>query len=298
MQDFNEYLKEKKEIFEKRLFEIFDVVTENSPEILKKSMRYSLEAGGKRLRPILTYSVSEALGGNLHDALTIGCAIEFIHTYSLIHDDLPAMDNDDYRRGRLTNHKVFGEAVAILAGDALLTDAFFILSNSDFYEEISKEKQLKIIEIISKAVGSTGMVAGQVLDIIFENKFFTKDEVDKIHQNKTAKLIEASCLSGAIISTNDSMKIEKIRNFGFKIGLSFQIVDDLLDVIGDEKSLGKKVGKDMEKGKATYPACMGVEKSKEIAEKLVSEAKKEIEFLGEKGKILSSIADFFVKRVS
>ncbi len=291
------YLKEKKEIIDKRLIELLSLTSKDSPSILYESMRYSLEAGGKRLRPILVYATCEALDGNLEDALIIGCAIEFIHTYSLIHDDLPAMDDDDYRRGKLTNHKVFGEGIAILAGDALLTEAFNLLTNYTLYKSLSSEKLLKIANYISESVGSTGMVAGQVLDLEFENKPASLSDVEKIHLNKTAKLITASCLSGAIIGSDDKSIWEKIEKFGKLIGLSFQIIDDILDIVGDDKLLGKKTGVDIEKGKATYPSIIGIEKSRKKAFDLINSAKEEIKFLKDKGIVLQQIAEYFIKRL-
>ena len=295
--NFNELLLRKKEIIEKRIFEIFNKITIDTPDILKKSMKYSLEAGGKRLRPILTYSVCEALDGDLNDALTVGCAIEFIHTYSLIHDDLPAMDNDDYRRGKLTNHKVFGEGIAILAGDALLTDAFYVLSNTRFYKSINEKKIIKILNLISSSAGSFGMAGGQALDLIFEKKKPDIEDVKKIHLNKTAKLIIASCVSGALIATEYEDVLKKIYNYGKNIGLAFQIVDDVLDEIGDEELLGKRTRKDKKTGKATFPSVLGLEKSKEIAMDLIEDAKKEIEFLKDRGNFLKQIADFIIRRV-
>ena len=297
MNNIEIYLKEKKEIFDKKIVEILNEISDNISELLHKSMKYSLEAGGKRLRPILTYATAEALNGNLDDALTVGCAIEFIHTYSLIHDDLPAMDNDDFRRGKPTNHKVFGEAVAILAGDALLTDAFFILSNEKFFKTKDYKKILMIINFIAKSAGSNGMVAGQILDLINEKKDIDEDIVKNIHINKTAKLITAAIYSGAVLSTEDEKIIEKLKNFGIKIGLAFQIIDDILDLTSDFKTLGKDIKSDISKEKATYPKVFGLDKSKKIADDLIIAAINGIDFLGEKGKILKSIAEYFIKRV-
>ncbi len=293
-----EYLKDKKQLFDKKIIEYLNQISSEIPEILYKSMKYSLEAGGKRLRPILTYATCEALDGNTFDAITVGCAIEFIHTYSLIHDDLPAMDDDDLRRGVPTNHKVFGEAIAILAGDALLSDAFYILSEKNFYKSIDNEKIVKIIKFLSKSIGSSGMVGGQVYDLIYEKKDVNEEDVKKIHINKTAKLITASIYSGAVIATDEEWKIDKLKNFGEKIGLSFQIIDDILDLISDSETLGKDAKSDLKKEKATFPKVFGLEKSKEIAVNLINEAKREIEFLKEKGEILRDIANYFIERVS
>ena len=295
--NLKDYLKEKKEYFDKKLIEILDDISKNVPEILYNSMRYSIEAGGKRLRPILVYSTVEALDGDIKDATVVGCAIEFIHTYSLIHDDLPAMDDDDFRRGKPTNHKVFGEGIAILAGDALLTDAFFILSNKNYFNTTNEKKILKILNFISKATGSSGMVAGQVLDLIYEKHDVNEEIVKNIHFNKTSKLITASVYSGAIIGTENNAHIEKLKKYGEKIGLAFQVVDDILDLTSDTETLGKDAKSDLLKEKATYPKVFGIEKSKEIAESLINEAIEEISFLGENGRILTEIAQYFIKRV-
>ncbi len=295
--NLKDYLKEKKEYFDKKLIEILDDISKNVPEILYNSMRYSIEAGGKRLRPILVYSTVEALDGDIKDATVVGCAIEFIHTYSLIHDDLPAMDDDDFRRGKPTNHKVFGEGIAILAGDALLTDAFFILSHKNYFNTTNEKKTLKILNFISKATGSSGMVAGQVLDLIYEKHDVNEEIVKNIHFNKTSKLITASVYSGAIIGTENTAHIERLKKYGEKIGLAFQVIDDILDLTSDTKTLGKDAKSDLLKEKATYPKVFGIEKSKEIAKNLINEAIEEISFLGENGRILTEIAQYFIKRV-
>ncbi len=296
--ELKNYLKDKKQLFDKKIIEILNSISTGVPEILYKAMKYSLEVGGKRLRPILTYATCEALEGDTDDAITVGCAIEFIHTYSLIHDDLPAMDDDNLRRGMPTNHKVFGEAIAILAGDALLSDAFYILSEKKFFKSLNSEKIVKIISFLSKSIGSSGMVGGQVYDLIYEKKPVTEQDVKKIHINKTSKLITAAIYSGAVIAEDEVWKIEKLKIFGEKIGLSFQIIDDILDLISDSKTLGKDAKSDLKKGKATYPKVFGLEKSKEIAINLINEAKKEIEFLKDKGKVLTGIANYFIERVN
>jgi geranylgeranyl diphosphate synthase type II len=295
--DFNKYLDSKRIIFEDKLNLIFLKIGEEFPEILLESMKYSVFAGGKRLRPVLAYATCESLDGPIEDAINIGCALEFIHTYSLIHDDLPAMDNDDYRRGKLTNHKVFGEAIAILAGDALLTEAFNILSNLDFYKNINSDTLLEITNFISVSAGAGGMVGGQVYDLIYQNKKVSNKELELIHLNKTAKLITASIFSGARVATNNRDMLNKFINYGRYIGMGFQIVDDILDVEGDFKKLGKTVGKDLEQNKITYPMLYGIEQSKEIAKNYIGKALKEIEFLNNKGEALKEIANFILKRV-
>ncbi len=297
MNNFNNYLKEKKIIFEHRLKEVADNILKETPYELKESILYSLFAGGKRLRPILTYAVTEVLGGNLKDALTIGCALEFIHTYSLIHDDLPAMDDDDYRRGKLTNHKKFGEGIAILAGDALLTEAFNILTKKELYENFDYYKIIDIINFLSLSAGANGMVGGQSLDLIYENKSINQKIVQQIHINKTAKLITASIYAGARLSSEDFELIEKFKKFGFNIGLAFQIVDDILDITGTLDQLGKSSKSDEKKNKATYPSIFGINKSKEIVDNLIEDAKKQIIFLANKGENLYNIATFIKERI-
>ncbi len=294
---FENYLKEKKDIVEKRLNELFIEIKKDIPEELYKSMGYSLFAGGKRLRPILVYAVTEAMGGDLDDALTIGGAIEFIHTYSLIHDDLPAMDDDDYRRGKLTNHKVFGEATAILAGDALLTEAFNILTCNRFFKSIDFKAILQITNYIAKAAGASGMVGGQILDMLSEKRTVNNVELEKIHLNKTAKLIAASLFAGARLSTDNKELLDKIEDFGINIGLCFQITDDILDVTGNFENLGKSVGSDEKKQKATFPLLYGLNESKKIAERLIKTATSKIDFLKEKGDALNSLAYFIMERV-
>ncbi len=297
MNNFKTYLQNKKNIVEKRLEEVVDVILKDTPDQLKEAMLYSLFAGGKRLRPILTYATAEVLDGNLKNALTAGCAIEFIHTYSLIHDDLPAMDDDDYRRGKLTNHKKFGEGIAILAGDALLTEAFNILTNRKLFENFESNKFVDIINFLSQCAGANGMVAGQVLDLIFENIRAEKEDVEKIHINKTAKLIMASIYTGARLSTNNLEIIEKLKNFGFHIGLAFQIIDDILEITSTVEELGKSKS-DEKKHKTTYPALYGIDDSRMIAKQLINNAKNEIIFLKEKGTILNNLADFIIERIN
>jgi geranylgeranyl diphosphate synthase type II len=297
MTDFNIYLQDKKIIVEQRLRECTDIILQHTPLQLKEAMLYSLFAGGKRLRPILTYAAAESLGGNLQDALTAGCAIEFIHTYSLIHDDLPAMDDDDYRRGKLTNHKKFGEGMAILAGDALLTEAFNIITNKEFFENFNYSAILDITNFLAQCAGANGMVGGQSLDLIYENACAGESVVEEIHINKTAKLIIASIFAGARLSTNNSHIINKFKKFAFNIGLAFQIIDDILDITVSMEQLGKSKS-DKKKNKTTYPSVFGLDRSKEIADNLTAQAKKEIDFLKEKGAVLNSLTDFIIERIN
>jgi geranylgeranyl diphosphate synthase type II len=246
------------------------------PAALRKAMQYSLMAGGKRLRPILVIAASEAIGGNIHTAMPIACAVEMIHTYSLIHDDLPAMDDDDLRRGKPTNHKVFGEAMAILAGDALLTQAFYQATRILQHAPISAEQALKIIEELSVLSGSMGMVGGQAADILGEQGITHIEELDYIHKHKTGDLIVFSLKAGGRVANATEAQLAALENFGYKIGLAFQIQDDILDIIGDEDKLGKPVKSDEKQQKVTYPYLMGIETSQEKVRQLTQEAKASI----------------------
>lgn len=260
-----------------------------------EAMNYSLKAGGKRLRPILTLEACKIVGGDERDAIPFAVAIEMIHTYSLIHDDLPALDNDDLRRGRATNHKVYGEAMAILAGDGLLNYAYEIMLRESIGKE-NPEKYLKAINEIAKASGIYGMIGGQVVDIESENKKINIDKLDFIHMNKTAAIMVGCMRAGAIIGGADEVQLENITKYAKNIGLSFQIVDDILDIVGDESKLGKKVGSDIENDKSTYPSLLGLEKSKEIANELIQEAKLSINNINENSEFLNGLADYIVDR--
>jgi len=262
------------------------------PEIIHQAMRYSVFAGGKRLRPLLALAAGEALGGEIRRLLPMACALEMIHTYSLIHDDLPAMDNDDFRRGQLTLHRKYGEGIAILAGDALITLAFQVLADIPMRAD-QAETKVKVIERIARAAGtSCGMLGGQVVDLTTEGKAFTRKELDYIHSSKTGALIQASVESAALMCDSHPDVRERIARFGAKIGLAFQVVDDILDVEASSAELGKTAGKDRAGGKATFPALLGIEASKEVARKLVAEAVDELDFLGEKAEVLMELARF------
>ncbi|MFS8513397.1 MAG: polyprenyl synthetase family protein, partial [Planifilum fulgidum] len=243
------------------------------PPPLREAMAYSLLAGGKRLRPILVLATAEALGGSADKALPFAGAVEMIHTYSLIHDDLPAMDDDDFRRGKPTNHKVFGEAMAILAGDALLTKAFGLLARAAREAELPAETALALIEEGSRRFGAEGMVGGQVLDIQSENRRLSLSELEAIHRGKTGDLIIYSVRLGALISGSTKDQLELLTSFAGLLGLAFQIQDDILDVIGDQETIGKPVGSDQAKNKATYPSLIGLEQSRELLRRTVEEAK-------------------------
>ena len=260
-----------------------------------EAMNYSLKAGGKRLRPILTLESCKIVGGNEEEAIPFAIAIEMIHTYSLIHDDLPALDNDDLRRGKPTNHKVFGEGMATLAGDALLNYAFELMLSSSIDKKDSN-KYLKAINEVAKHAGIYGMIGGQVVDVESENKIIDKDKLDFIHLNKTAAMIVACMKAGAIVGGASEEQLEKVTKYGRNIGLSFQIVDDILDITGDEDKLGKPIGSDIENHKSTYPSLLGLEKSRKIARQLIEEAKSSIDGLSSEIDFLNQLGDYIISR--
>lgn len=270
---------------------------ETPPERLHRAMRYSVLAGGKRLRPALVLASGEAMGAKTEDLMPAACAMEMIHTYSLIHDDLPAMDNDDLRRGRLTCHKAFGEAVAILAGDALLTLAFRVLASDSAAR--NSESQLRVIHEFAAAAGTIGgMIGGQMADIENEGKEVSPDTLEYIHRSKTGALIGASAAAGAIIAGASSDEIERLRAYGQRIGLAFQIADDILDVTSTSEQLGKTPGKDQASNKATYPALHGIPASQARARQLVEEAVDTVATLHCDTHILQEIARFIIARSS
>ncbi len=267
------------------------------PPLLHEALRYSLFAGGKRIRPILCLASCEAVGGRTEVALPFAASIELIHTYSLVHDDLPAMDDDTYRRGKLTNHKMFGESTAILAGDALLTAAFTMLAEKGLSSTVSPKKILRVILELGSASGSTGMVGGQLNDIEAQGKDdLSLEKLKRIHSHKTGVLIRASVRVGGILGGAGPKKLSSLTSFGEKIGLAFQIADDVLDVEGEAQTLGKPVGQDESKGRCTYPALMGLSRAKKEATVLVEEALSEIEFLGPEADPIRQIASFIIDR--
>jgi len=249
------------------------------PEQIYESMRYSLMAGGKRLRPILCLATCEMLGADSAIAMPTACALEMVHTMSLIHDDLPAMDNDDYRRGKLTNHKVYGEDVAVLAGDALLTYAFEYIATQT--QGAQPQQVLKVIADLGKAVGANGLVGGQIVDLASECKAIDEETLTYIHMHKTAALLEVSVTSAAILVGADVDVIERLRRYAQRIGLAFQIVDDVLDITATSEELGKSAGKDVAAQKATYPSLLGLEASKQKADQLIEAAIAELAGFGE-----------------
>jgi geranylgeranyl diphosphate synthase type II len=263
---------------------------------VRKAMEYSLLVGGKRIRPILCLMACKAVGGRPIKALPAACALEYIHTYSLIHDDLPALDNDDYRRGHLTCHKKFGEATAILAGDALLTEAFSLLSRKAVLSQVPARTRLQVIQEMARAAGIQGMVAGQEADLAAEKKKVSLNCLQYIHQHKTGALITASLVCGGLIGGGTSGEIRALRKFGEKIGLAFQIKDDLLNVEGQAEIMGKETGTDERRAKATYPTLLGLEQSKTKGQELLVEANRAIRILGGKALPLVQIGTYILSR--
>jgi len=271
----------------------------NVPGRLLDSMEYSLLAGGKRLRPVLALSWYGLLGGDADRAMPFAASLECIHTYSLIHDDLPAMDDDDLRRGRPSNHKQFDEATAILAGDGLLTEAFCLMSEACTVRGLPAERVLRAVSVLARAAGAGGMVGGQAVDMEFTGRAGVPlEELKRMHAMKTGALLTASCECGAILSGADEPDVDNAREFGRNIGVAFQIVDDVLDVVGDTATLGKPVGSDEAMGKTTYPALMGLEKSKSLAGEYVDEALTHLSgYFGREQEFLWQLARYIVDRV-
>jgi geranylgeranyl diphosphate synthase, type II len=264
------------------------------PATLHRAMRYSLFAGGKRLRPILCLAAAQACGGKITNALPLACAVECIHTYSLVHDDLPSMDNDDFRRGRPTCHKIFGDGIAILAGDALLTIAFEIVSNA---RPTSRYETSNLLREIAVAAGSQKLIAGQVADLEAEGKNVKRDQLRFIHENKTAAILKSSVRLGAMSANADARKLSAVTRFGQRLGLAFQIIDDILDVTQTSEILGKSAGKDAAAKKATYPAVIGLEKSRAEARRLTRQAHNALSaFSHRDAKPLHALANYLLER--
>ena len=295
MKDFQVYLKEKTGFFETELKKELEELS--YPETIAKGMEYAVLNGGKRLRPFLLFATLDLLNEDISKGVKSAIALEMIHSYSLVHDDLPALDNDDYRRGKLTTHKVFGEAEGILIGDSLLTYAFYVLSQKNL-EFLSSEQIVKIISKTSEYAGINGMIGGQMIDIQSENKKVDLETLKYIHSHKTGKLIKLPIEIACIIANLEKDKREILEEYADLIGIAFQVKDDILDVEGTFEDLGKPVGSDIDLHKATYPSILGMEESKKILNDTVEKAKKIIksEFGEEKGKILISLADFIKNR--
>ncbi|MFE4106428.1 geranylgeranyl diphosphate synthase CrtE [Almyronema epifaneia] len=290
--DLSAYLIERKQQVETALEQAIAVVY---PERIYESMRYSLMAGGKRLRPILCLATAELVGGTIEMAMPTACALEMVHTMSLIHDDLPAMDNDDFRRGKPTNHKAYGEDIAILAGDALLAYAFEFIATQT--QQVPADRLLRVIAHLGKAAGAAGLVGGQVVDLESEGKSEVGVEtLNFIHLHKTAALLESSVVSGAMLAGAQQSDIERLSRYAQHIGLAFQIVDDVLDITSTQEELGKSIGKDMQAQKVTYPSIWGIDESKRQAQKLVEDAKQELQVFGDRRRPLAALADYITAR--
>jgi len=292
-----EYLEARKKITDDAL-EKYLPGEENYPPVIFQAVRYSVFAGGKRLRPILCIAAAETVGGDIKSVLPIACALELIHTYSLIHDDLPALDDDDYRRGMLTSHKVFGEDMAILAGDALLTDAFRLMSEKKLMAGLEPEKLLTVIHDIAEAAGCFGMVGGQVVDVQSEGKTVDREVLHYIHTRKTGAMITVAVKAGALLSNAGAAELNSLISYGQNIGLAFQVADDILNVEGDREVLGKGTGSDASRGKVTYPALMGLDESRKKAGELVENAISALKSFDHRAEPLRMIARYIVERKS
>ncbi|HEX3035742.1 MAG TPA: farnesyl diphosphate synthase [Thermodesulfobacteriota bacterium] len=293
--DVENYLSNRKEIVDRKLLELFPGSTDSNNTRLHESMRYSILAGGKRLRPILCIAASEAVGGTLEKALPVACAIEMIHTYSLIHDDLPSMDDDLLRRGLPTNHSVFGEALAILAGDALLADAFFVIVNEGVSSGLPPSIITDVIRDVARAAGSGGMVSGQAHDLALEGREVTVELIEMMHSLKTGALIEASIISGGRIGGANEGQLSYLIEYSRALGLAFQIIDDVLDIEGGSET-GKTRGADARKRKATYPGLIGLGKAKKVATQLTEKAVLALKDFDERAEPLRQLAFYLGRR--
>jgi geranylgeranyl diphosphate synthase type II len=290
--DLKQYLERQRLVVEKALERALPQ-NEGPEATVVEAMRYSLFAGGKRLRPILCLAAADAVSGETEAAIPAACALEMIHTYSLIHDDLPAMDDDDLRRGKPTSHVVFGEAIAILAGDGLLTEAFVLLSD---YRTLLPERALRLIGVIARAASYRGMVGGQVVDMLSQSRPADLQTVQQMHDRKTAALISAATESGALAGGGSDDQVEALARYGRAIGLAFQIADDILDIEGSTEVLGKTVGSDVARGKVTYPAAVGMEGSREEAQKLVNNGLDALEIFDYRAEPLRRLAKYIITR--
>lgn len=293
--NIEDYLRNQKAIIDRKLEEYLPEETAYPPKI-HQAMRYSLFSGGKRIRSILCLAACEAVGGKPEPALPVACAMELVHTYSLIHDDLPAMDNDDLRRGKPTSHKAFGEAIAILAGDALLTLVYYVLSHHPRKAGADASVVLQVIEEISQASGTMGMIGGQVVDLESEDQDIEFPQLEYIHTHKTGALIRCAVVCGALLGGASEDQMKRLRLYGEIIGLAFQIVDDILDIRGEQSKLGKSIGSDLAQKKATYPAHLGLTESMNRACNLLESAISKLAGFDSKADPLREIARFIVQR--
>jgi geranylgeranyl diphosphate synthase type II len=290
--DLNQYLQERTLFVEKGLDRYLPRAS-TKPSTIHKSMRYSLFAGGKRMRPALCFAANEACGGDAERAMPLACAVECIHTYSLVHDDLPSMDNDDFRRGKPTNHKVFGEGIAVLAGDALLTQAFEIAGQ---FAPTKRYGLYEVIQELAKTSGSLQLIAGQVADLEAEGGGVGLKQLKFIHERKTSALLSCSVRFGGMSANCTPKQLEALTAFGYSVGLAFQVIDDILDVTQTTEQLGKTAGKDLEAEKTTYPALVGLDKSRKIAKELTEDAFEALHVFRRKPKALIAIAEYLLKR--
>lgn len=286
------YLTENKRLIDEKLPTYIDHI--QAPDLVKEAMIYSLKAGGKRIRPILLFATLNAFGkSEKNDGVDVACALEMIHTYSLIHDDLPSMDDDDLRRGKPTNHKVYGEAIAILAGDGLLTHSFEVIGDSS---QIPDRLKVKIITALARAAGPSGMVGGQVADLLGEKKELTVEELEYIHEHKTGKLLRFAVVAGAMIAEASDEQLQHLDHFAKHLGLAFQIKDDILDIEGQEEQIGKPVGSDIGKDKSTYPKLLSLDGAKKKCDDHLEQSKKWLAKANVNSELLLEIANYIVKR--
>ncbi|MCK8825442.1 polyprenyl synthetase family protein [Fuchsiella alkaliacetigena] len=292
--NIKEFISQKAEVINEALSDYLPAKNEK-PKTLSQAMRYSVLAGGKRLRPVLTLTVATELFAKQEETvLPAAVALEMVHNYSLIHDDLPCMDDDNYRRGKLTNHKVFGDAIAVLAGDALLTYAFELLTQ--LKGDFTAEQVVEVNRELAQGAGWQGMVGGQVADIIAQGNSVSSEELEYIHSHKTGALLKAAVRIGGILGEADAEELAALTVYAQNIGLSFQIVDDILDIVGDEEKLGKDIGSDLDQEKATFPEVYGLEESKSMAREKIATAKEALSIFGEPAQPLLALADYIVAR--
>lgn len=291
--DLSRYLKERKNTVDSALDRYLPPATDQ-PGVVHEAMRYSTLDGGKRIRPILTLAGCDAVGGRMEMAMPAACALECIHAFSLIHDDLPCMDDDDFRRGRPTSHRVFGEPMALLAGDALFAFAFQLISETP--KNVPSDVVLDVWRKIAEATGTRGMVGGQVMDMLAQGRKTDLSEIEQIHRRKTGALLEVAIVIGGMLGGGSKEQVEALSCYGRNIGLAFQIADDILDLKGDAEKLGKPIGSDLKMEKATYPSVIGIEKSVELADKAMNDAIATLSIFDEKADPLREIARFVVER--